>query len=147
MWLVTHMKTLALAAGLLFALGAVADEVKFIDQETLLIRLADQKDDLVVLDVRTPVEYAAGHVPGAINISYDQLETRIGELDGARSKQVIVYCRSGRRTALALQILQANGFEQLAHLEGDMLAWQAANRPLVSGPAPATGLTPGPDPQ
>ena len=86
--------------------------------------------DVVVLDVRTPAEFAAGHVPGARNISHDQLSSRLAELAPLRDKQVVLYCRSGRRTMLAADVLHSAGFSRLAHLEGDFLAWEAEHRPV-----------------
>jgi rhodanese-related sulfurtransferase len=100
-----------------------------ITQEEVLARLGSGQDT-VVLDVRTAQEFAAGHVPGAINIPHDQVEARIGELEHARDREIVVYCRTGRRSDLALQILAARGFSKLLHLEGDYLAWQAAGRPV-----------------
>ena len=101
-----------------------------ITQSDLLARL-DQKDpDLVVLDVRTPAEFAAGHVPGARNLSHDQLAANLGELAPLRDKEVVLYCRSGRRTLLAEETLRQAGFKRLLHLEGDYLAWEAAQRPI-----------------
>jgi len=101
-----------------------------ISQADLLARLARKDPDLVVLDVRTAAEFAAGHVPGARNLSHELLSARIGELDGLRGKQVVLYCRSGRRTLLAEEVLRKAGFTRLAHLEGDFLAWEAGHRPI-----------------
>src|SRR5512136_1446190 len=53
-----------------------------------------------VVDVRTPEEYASGHVPGAINIPYDQLPRRAAEI-GPPTTKVVLYCRSGRRSGVA----------------------------------------------
>ncbi len=99
-------------------------------QTDLLARLERKDADLVVLDVRTAAEFAAGHVPGARNLSHELLSSRIGELDGLRGKQVVLYCRSGRRTLLAEEVLRKAGFTRLAHLEGDFLAWEAGSRPV-----------------
>ena len=110
-----------------------------IDQPSLLARMERQDPALLVLDVRSPDEFAAGHVPGARNIAHDALGERIGELADARDRDIVVYCRSGRRSQLALQTLRDAGFTRLQHLEGDFLAWQAANRPLEKAavtPAP-----------
>ena len=101
----------------------------------------------MILDVRTPEEFAAGHIPGAVNIPHDQLASRLGELESAKSKDIVVYCRTGRRSGLALEVLQANGFKQLAHLEGDMVAWQAQNRPVETSVAEAKPAAPGPGPR
>lgn len=140
---------LTIVAGALLALPLFAGEIPLMGQEALLKRLNPPDPDLVILDVRTPEEFQAGHVPGAINVSHEQVEARLGELAAHKSRDVVVYCRSGARTALALAVLEANGFERLWHLEGDILAWQAANRPLELGGAAAARphATPAPDRQ
>jgi rhodanese-related sulfurtransferase len=107
-----------------------ADPAPTISQAELLVRLEKADPDLVVLDVRTPAEFAAGHVPGARNISHDQLAAKLGELSSLKDKQVVLYCRSGRRTALAGQTLRDAGFTRLLHLQGDYLAWEAEHRPV-----------------
>jgi rhodanese-related sulfurtransferase len=112
------------------ALQAPAEDAPHISQADLLARLARNDSDLVVLDVRTPAEFAAGHVPGARNLSHDQLAGRLDELAAVRDKQVVLYCRSGRRTLLAEDTLRQAGFTRLLHLEGDYLAWEAEHRPI-----------------
>ena len=61
------------------------------------------------IDVREPEEYAAGHVPGAVNIPMGQLHRRLGELD--RSRRQVVVCRSGNRIDAMTDVLLAHGFE------------------------------------
>jgi phage shock protein E len=113
----------------LFLVGAVqAGEATLIAPEALQARIAKKDASLVVLDVRTPEEFAAGHVPGARNIPHDQLDSRLNELLGIKDKEIVLYCRSGRRTALAVDTLKANGFNKLLHLDGDMQKWTADNR-------------------
>lgn len=90
----------------------------------LLKRL--QGRDIVLLDVRTPAEFAAGHIPGAVNIPHDELANKAGELLRDRNAEIAVYCRSGRRSLQALTWLKAQGFRRLLHVEGDFLGWQAA---------------------
>jgi len=80
----------------------------------------------LVLDVRTPAEFAEGHVPGAVNISHNQLEKRLSEILSKKDKPVVVYCRSGVRAAKALKVLEQHDFSKLYHLTGDMLGWQEA---------------------
>lgn len=141
-------KLLTLIVGMLVALPLVAGDVGLIDQDGLLARMAQKDADLVILDVRTPEEYAVAHVPGAVNVSHDQVAARLPELSAYKSKDVVVYCRTGRRTDLALEVLKANGFERLWHLEGDILAWQGQNRPVESSPVPPKpDAAPAPDPQ
>ena len=108
-----------------------------IGQDELLARLERKDPDVVLLDVRTPEEFAAGHVPGARNVSHDQLAGRLGELAGLRDEDVVLYCRSGRRTAIAEDVLRKAGFTRLMHLDGDYLAWEAAHRPVETSAAPA----------
>jgi phage shock protein E len=101
-----------------------------VSQTDLLARLGRKDPDLVVLDVRTPAEFAAGHVPGARNISHELLASRVAELAPLRDKLVVLYCRSGRRTLLAEDVLRKAGFTRLGHLQGDYLAWEAEHRPI-----------------
>jgi phage shock protein E len=108
-----------------------AATIRSIDQQALLDRIAAHDETLLILDVRTAEEYAQGHVEGAVHIPYDQLPQRAGEIEAAKGKDVVLYCRSGRRSEIAAETLKEKGFARLLHLEGDMLAWEAAQRPVV----------------
>ena len=83
----------------------------------------------LILDVRTPEEFARGHVPGAINIGVDQLAQRIDEISGQRAEEVVVYCERGPRALRAADLLADAGFASVRHLEGDMSGWRAAGLP------------------
>ena len=111
------------------AFGGEPAAVPLMSQETLVQRQARNDAALFVLDVRTPEEFAAGHVPGAVNVPHDQLANRLGEVP--RDKDVVVYCRSGRRSQIAADILATNGFKRVSHLEGDIIAWQEKALPLA----------------
>jgi phage shock protein E len=113
---------------------AQADEPATIEPQTLVERLAWGDQTLVVLDVRTAAEYAEGHVPGALNIPHTELAARIAELEGARTRDIVVYCRSGKRAALALTELEGAGFKRLFHLQGDYTRWAADGRPVATSP-------------
>ena len=102
-----------------------------ITSDQLVQRIEKQDKDVVILDVRTPEEFASGHVPGARNIPHDQLPNRIAELAGAKDKEVIVYCRSGKRAAVAQDTLAKHGFKRIRHLEGDIMKWQEEKRPIA----------------
>jgi rhodanese-related sulfurtransferase len=65
----------------------------------------------LLLDVRTPAEFAAGHLPGATNLPVQELAFRIGEVPAGC--KVVVYCRSGARSAVAAKILKGEGHEVL----------------------------------
>jgi rhodanese-related sulfurtransferase len=101
-------------------------------QAALLEHQAKHADHLFVLDVRSPEEFREGHVPGAVNVPYDQIAARIAEVP--KDKDVVLYCRSGRRAGIAADVLTANGYTRLSHLEGDMQGWVAQGRPVVEGP-------------
>jgi len=77
------------------------------------------EDGAILLDVRTVGEHQSGHVEGSLNIPVQELEGRIPELDADR--KVVVYCRSGGRSASAARLLRARGFE--VHDMGPMSAW------------------------
>ncbi|MFO1407567.1 MAG: rhodanese-like domain-containing protein [Steroidobacteraceae bacterium] len=83
---------------------------------------------VLLVDVRTPEEYAAGHIPGAVNIPYDQVAKRLSEIP--KDDEVVLYCHSGRRAGLAATTLEAEGYTKLAHLVGDMQGWTAAGLPV-----------------
>jgi len=93
-------------------------------------RLDGKDPDVVVLDVRSAGEFAAGHVPGARNVPHDQVHTRLDELATLKDKQVVLYCRSGRRSGMAAQALREAGFTRLRQLEGDFPGWEAARQPV-----------------
>ncbi len=77
-----------------------------------------------VVDVRTPEEYASGHIPGAVNVPFDQVAQRIAEVDGPHG--VALYCMVGPRARKGESALLAAGYEKVFHLEGGLAAWQAA---------------------
>jgi len=83
----------------------------------------------LVLDVRTREEYAAGHIPGALNIPHNELADRTDELRLATTDEVIVLCRSGRRAAFAEDLLIEAGYENVRDLTGHMQGWQKMGYP------------------
>jgi phage shock protein E len=64
------------------------------------------------VDVRTPEEYAARHVPNALNLPLDSLESRLSEL-GPKDRPLVLYCRSGARSSVAAVILARAGFQRV----------------------------------
>ena len=131
----------AALAVLVSAAACAGGDADLVDQDALLARLDAQDAELVVLDVRTAEEFAQGHVPGARNISHDELGARLGELAGERDKDLVIYCRSGHRAGIAIETLHEAGFTRLFHLEGDFLGWTAAGRKIegaAADPDPGT---------
>jgi rhodanese-related sulfurtransferase len=90
----------------------------------------------LILDVRTPEEFAAGHIPGAVNLPHTSLSERLGELGDDPDREIVVHCKSGRRAALAQAALGQAGFTRIRHLDGDMDGWLAAGLPVTAGAAP-----------
>ena len=84
--------------------------------------------DLVVLDVREPHEWAAGHIDGAIHIPLGEIPARVGELDP--SVRTLVVCHLGGRSARATAWLHGRGHD-VVNLAGGMERWEAAGRPTV----------------
>jgi len=113
---------------LALACGVAAPGIRDVTQYQVVAWI-EQGEAPLLLDVRTPEEYAAGHVPGALNIPHDQLSARLAELEDRRGQQVVVYCESGRRAAHAAETLGGAGFEELRHLTGDMAGWRHAGLP------------------
>ena len=87
---------------------------------------------VITLDVRTPGEFMVGHVQGAINIDVEglQFETEVAKLD--KSATYAVYCHSGRRSGIAVDIMSKDGFKSLFNLTNGIADWQANNLPLVT---------------
>ena len=100
-----------------------------IDPRTLKHRL----DEVVVIDVRTPGEFEAIHLPSAKNRPLDQLDGHRDEIRALldEGREVVLVCRSGARAHQAQEQLAAVGLPELPILEGGVLAWEAADGPVV----------------
>ncbi|HEU5403740.1 MAG TPA: rhodanese-like domain-containing protein [Terriglobales bacterium] len=94
-------------------------DLPHIHAEDLKQRLSAH-DDILVLDVREPDEYKAGNIGGHL-IPLNDLPRRLGELDPNR--ETVVHCRSGVRSAKAVEFLRAQGFRDVKNLVGGILAW------------------------
>jgi len=85
----------------------------------------------LVLDVREPSAYAAGHVPDAKNIPVKELSNRIADLSKHKTRPVIAVCQAGTQSVKAAAQLRKAGFEQAYSLDGGMNGWQSAGMPVV----------------
>ena len=83
------------------------------------------KEDVLLLDVRTPEEFDGplGHLEGAKLIPLQELPQRLDEIKSYKNKEIVVYCRSGGRSQRASQILIDNGFRKVKNMVGGMRAW------------------------
>jgi rhodanese-related sulfurtransferase len=93
------------------------------------VQLLNRKD-AVMVDVREPAEFGAGHAPNAKNIPMAQLAKRIGELEKFKNRPVLIVCQSGGRSHAATALLKKAGFAEVVVLAGGIGAWQQANMPL-----------------
>ncbi len=92
--------------------------------------LATAPSDAVVLDVREPMEFVRGHVPGALPMPMSQLSSRLGELD--RSRRTFVICATGNRSGAMTDLLRSRGFDAW-NVAGGTAAWVRSGRPLDQG--------------
>jgi GrxC family glutaredoxin len=91
------------------------------------------KEDALVLDVRTQEEFLQGHIPGATNIPLGLVDARISDIHERKSSPVIIVCQSGNRSMQAARSLKKHGFEDIYNMSGGMVSWQQANLPVISG--------------
>ncbi len=83
--------------------------------------LRDMLDDVALIDVRAPAEFAVAHLPGAVNIPVSEIKQRLGEIP--RERPPVFICRSGARSMTASAIATRAGITNVAHLEGGLLGW------------------------
>ena len=118
----------SLTVCLLLQATALADEPaevppsESVPAETLAAYLHDP-GTFTLIDARSPEEYAAGHVAGAVNIPHDALALHRAALTAAPDAPIVVYCRTGRRAGLLREQLLAQGFTDVRVLEGDRIDW------------------------
>jgi rhodanese-related sulfurtransferase len=98
--------------------------------EIAVEELAAVRKSGVLVDVREPEEYVAGHVPGAVPIPMNQLATRMGEID--KTSRVFVICASGNRSSAMTDLLRGAGFDAVS-VAGGNGAWTRSGRPLEGG--------------
>jgi hydroxyacylglutathione hydrolase len=104
------------------------ERIELIDPAELAERV-DGPQPPLVLDVRSPSEYAGEHIPGSLHIPYAELSDRFGEIP--RERQLATICRGGKRSGLAASILQREGFD-VVHVGQGVGAWRAAGHPVAS---------------
>jgi rhodanese-related sulfurtransferase len=86
----------------------------------------------LLVDVRSPAEFAAGHIIDARHVPQDQVAQAAGDtLKRFKDKVVVVCCETGTRSSAAVRVLQAQGFTRAVNLRGGLQAWRADNLPLV----------------
>ncbi len=86
--------------------------------------------NFTIIDVRTPEEYAAGHIPSALNRDYSSPAFKEDINDFNKDKIYLVYCQSGGRSAAASKVMAELGFKHISNMTGGLSAWVAAGFPV-----------------
>ncbi len=129
-----HIRRIAIAAAAVVAAVTLAacgggSAVQTVDPATFATQV--QTPGVTVVDVRTPAEYASGHIQGAININWEgDFTSGIAKLD--KTKTYAVYCHSGNRSGQATQAMADAGFTHIYNLDGGVINWTTAGYSLVT---------------
>lgn len=114
-----------------FSSGAVFRQVSATEAHKLILEHRSDPD-FIVLDVRTPEEFAQGHLlektPMNLNFYAPDFRERLTRLD--REKTYLVYCRTGHRSGEAVNFMKELGFRRVYDLQGGIVAWQSAGLPI-----------------
>jgi rhodanese-related sulfurtransferase len=125
-------KLIAVIFASTLALTSCGGEAAAVDLNPVEFQTKAQEAGVILLDVRTAGEFAAGHLEGAINIDVEGMnfEGEIASLDN--SKTYAVYCQSGRRSRIAIDTMNKAGFTKLFNLDQGIGSWLAAGLPVVA---------------
>jgi len=105
------------------------EKLKYVDVSVQQGKEMIDRGEVFILDVRTQEEYNESHINGSTLIPVQELDTRFKELP--RDKKILVYCRTGSRSATASEILVKNGFTQIYNMQGGITEWKNAGYEVV----------------
>ena len=92
--------------------------------ETEWVKLHDESEESVIIDVRTDDEFSTGYIEGAVNIDFYMVNKFISEIDKLdKSKSYFIYCKSGARSGQTCELMKQKGFKKVYNLEGGILGW------------------------
>jgi rhodanese-related sulfurtransferase len=94
------------------------------------VTVNDVTADAYLLDVREPDEWEAGHAPGAAHLPMMEIPARMEEVP--QDREVVVVCRVGGRSGQVVAYLRQQGWENVTNLDGGMMGWAAAGRPVIT---------------
>jgi len=97
---------------------------------SMAIRLMNNNDETLIIDIRPVAEYKNGHINGAKNIPLNEFASGINDYSKFKDKPVLIYCNSGNTATRAIKSLKGAGFGKINNLEGGIAAWKEANMPL-----------------
>ena len=134
-WLITAIAATVIALGAYWLVGAAggADTGSAVTNSGPEAFMAALRADpqAVLVDVRTPQEFAEGHLPGAVNVELDRLEALAPTALPDRNAHLLVYCHSGNRSSFAVQILERMGYTRLVNMVGGIAAWSGEGYPVT----------------
>ncbi|MFC4548746.1 MULTISPECIES: sulfurtransferase [Halorussus] len=118
-----------------------------VDREAVEVAVDAPDDDTVIVDTRTPEEFAAGHVPGAVNLDWkelvdddsrglkprEELEAILSDRGITPDRRVLLYCNTARRISHTYVVLSFLGYDDLAFYEGSLTEWEAVGGPIETG--------------
>lgn len=101
--------------------------ISLISPDDYVSQYTETGTEHILIDVRTPEEFNSGHIAGAVNIPVEVIASRLAEIPS--NIPVVVYCRSGNRSATAATILSENDYSEIYDL-GGIISWTAAGYPI-----------------
>ena len=114
------------------ACGGGGADYELVDAPSAFELTQDGAGEVVILDIRTPEEFAAGHIAGSVMIDFYSPDFR-AQLDGLdKEAAYLVYCRSGNRSSQAIPVFEDLGFTTVSELDGGIITWAEAGLPLTS---------------
>jgi rhodanese-related sulfurtransferase len=99
-----------------------------------LLQRIESKSSPLIIDARSPVEYTAGHIPGAITAPVLKILRNTASLPEAMNRDVVITCRHGPRAKIARWLLARRGWRHVDLLEGHMRVWRNAGLPMETRP-------------
>ena len=126
------LKLILLIVLVIFIAGyaVMIPKIRKITAEELLNQIQEKKV-MALIDVRTPEEFASGHIEGAVNVPLAGLENGIAKAVPDKKSYVVVYCRSGRRSSNASTALIKMGYTNLVNYKGSMIDWTNKGHRIV----------------
>ena len=118
-------------------LGEASRNIPFITMDDLAERIAEKRNDFVVLDVRERRSYVSGHVPGALHLPRGLLELKVDQTFPDPNIEIVTVCDYGKISTLAAATLREIGFLRAVALDGGMTAWKEEGHPIDAGEDPA----------
>ncbi|PJE62686.1 rhodanese-like domain-containing protein [Candidatus Roizmanbacteria bacterium CG10_big_fil_rev_8_21_14_0_10_39_6] len=99
-------------------------------EATVVKKAIDTKEDISIIDVRTPQEFSKGNIPGSINIPVEQIE-KVESIFTDKSKRIYVYCLSGSRSVYAVSSMMKLEYSNVLDMKSGLLAWRSSGYPLT----------------